>query len=131
MSLLRRRNIFEFTPPTIWDKAYHRLRFSKCYSHAALTPALDERQEELLAVLRRIGSVVLDQYISEDRLRPMQREFGLTLENLKFETPCLAQTRVDPRQEVPSYQMAGHIFPGRLHSPERDTQRRTAKGRQL
>jgi hypothetical protein len=87
-------------PTTILDRLASRIRFPECYRDARLAPPLDAAQADCCERLRRDGFVVLDGHIPADRLARMQRQFDSALRELRFETPCLAQTRVEPERDA-------------------------------
>jgi hypothetical protein len=98
-ALLRsRRNPFELAPGGWLERAYRRYRFRDGYSRLALAPAPDAEQRRRVEELRREGTLILNGYLSGDTLRQMQRELQQELEALRFETPCLAQSRIDPQR---------------------------------
>lgn len=101
MLLSKSRNPFQLAPPGVIDRALTRLRFRECYSQAALAPTLDKAQSAALESLRREGTVTLERHIPAPQLRQMQHELQSALEALQFETPCLAQTRIDPVRHRP------------------------------
>jgi hypothetical protein len=76
------------------------MRFPSCYRDARLAPAPDAAQRDCVERLRRDGFVQLDGHIPADRLARMQRQLDGALRELRFETPCLAQSRVDPLRDA-------------------------------
>jgi hypothetical protein len=94
--LLARRNRFELRPPGVLERAFRRVRYRACYERNALVPPLDEQQRRHLDTLRRDGTLILPGYLGAATLRALQAETQRSLEALQFETPCLAQSRVDP-----------------------------------
>lgn len=95
-----RRNAFEFGSPGLIEQLYRRLRFRDCYAKRDTVPALDEHQGKIVAELRGHGTVVLDGYLPQQTLAVMQAEFNKALSELRFETPCLAQSRLDPARHA-------------------------------
>ena len=91
-----RRNPFEFSRPTWAERGYRRVRFRDCYARLAEVPAPDHRQREIVAALREHGTVTLEGYLAPDTLAVMQAELERALRELRFETPSLAQSRLDP-----------------------------------
>ncbi len=91
-----RRNPFEFSAPSLVEKSLRRLRFRDCYARLEDVPAPDRRQLEIVAELREQGTVVLENYLSPQTLATLQAEFEQALRELRFEMPCLAQSRLDP-----------------------------------
>lgn len=94
--LLTGKNAFEFRPATLLNRAINHVRFRNCYTNNTLVPPLEVMQAQLNSQLRRNGSVVLDRHIPSDRLKILQDELNRALNELKFETPCLAQAKIDP-----------------------------------
>jgi hypothetical protein len=89
------RRAFELGKPNIVERALRRLRHRDCYSRAPLVPHLDARQIALVDELRREGTLVLESYIEPQQLDRLRTETQQSLDNLEFETPCLAQSRLD------------------------------------
>lgn len=81
--------------PGFLARAASRIVYRDSYAKRRLIPQLSARQNRLIEQLRDEGSVVLDDYIAPDPLSRMQQELDAALHALKFEVPCLAQTRVD------------------------------------
>ncbi len=96
VNLLTRRNHFEFRDAGLLERAIRRVRYRDCYQRNALVPALDANQLRMLDSLRRDGTLVLSGYLDDATLRTLQDETQRSLEALEFETPCLAQSRLDP-----------------------------------
>lgn len=86
----------ELKPTNGLEKIYNRLRFRQRYDANRLLPALTPQQAELVARLQRDGFVQLDGFIPAPEVALLQQEFDAALNNLEFETPCLAQRKVDP-----------------------------------
>lgn len=84
--------------PTLWDHVRSRFVYSDSYSKRRLVEAPTAEQQRLVDTLRRDGCVELDQYIPVNRLRAMQADLDAALRELQFETPCLAQSRIDPQR---------------------------------
>jgi len=93
-----RRNPFELAPSGWLERAYRRYRFRDGYSRLALSPALDAAQQRMVEELRTEGTLILNGYLSGNVVRTMQAELQQELEALRFETPCLAQSRIDPQK---------------------------------
>jgi len=96
LQTLTARNPFAIGAPGPIERAIRRLRYRSCYGRNALVPALDERQRDMLEALRRDGTLVLPGYLDAATLRTLREETQRSLEALDFETPCLAQSRLDP-----------------------------------
>jgi hypothetical protein len=92
-----RRNPFELATSGWMERAYRRYRFRDSYARLALAPAPDAEQRRMVDELRREGTLILKGYLSVETVRTMQRELQQELEALRFETPCLAQSRIDPQ----------------------------------
>jgi hypothetical protein len=98
-ALLRsRRNPFELSRGGWLERAYRRYRFRDGYSRLALAPAPDAAQRRMVEELRCEGTLILEGYLPPETVRVMQRELQQELEALRFETPCLAQSRIDPQR---------------------------------
>src|SRR5687768_4623807 len=98
-ALLPNDRMFQFRGTTVVDRWISRLRFRDCYAGLPLAPALSTRQEEAVVRLRADGYVMLEGHIEPGRLRVLQAELHQSLVSLRFEMPCLAQTRIDPRRD--------------------------------
>lgn len=60
---------------------------------------MDSFTDSKVKDLKQKGYIILDEFISPNDLIQFQKEYREKLEkNLKFETPCLAQTLIDPVQ---------------------------------
>ena len=81
--------------PTLWDHVRSRVVYSESYMKRRLLSAPTAGQQQLVETLRRDGYVTLDRHIPAERLQAMQRDLDAALRDLDFETPCLAQSRVD------------------------------------
>jgi hypothetical protein len=92
---ITRRSAFELGKPSLVERAVRRLRHRDCYGRVPLAPQLDARQIELVEQLRCDGTLVLESYIKPEHLAALRAETQHALEDLKFETPCLAQSRLD------------------------------------
>ena len=98
-SLLRfQRNPFELKGAGLLDRAYRRYRFRDGYSRLRSAPSLNREQAGMVDELRREGTLILQSYLPPDVTRALQGEMQRGLEALEFETPCLAQSRVDPEK---------------------------------
>ena len=96
--LRARRNPFELAPSRWLERAYRRYRFRDGYSRLALAPQPNAQQQRMIEELRSEGTLILPGYLSRDTVRAMQRELQQALRALQFETPCLAQSRIDPQK---------------------------------
>lgn len=92
--------IFHFRGTTWFDRIVDRMRFSSCYRNVHLIPALNQIQHDYVAKLRRDGFVQLDRHIPSERLARMKTQFDTALRELRFEMPCLAQSRIDPVRDA-------------------------------
>lgn len=90
------RKPFELGAPRLIERAVRRVRYRDCYRRLALTSPLSAEQRPLLEELRREGTLVLPGYVESARLAMLRAETQTMLEELRFETPCLAQLRLDP-----------------------------------
>lgn len=87
--------MFRLRKTTIVDRAVDRLRFRECYLNNGLRPELGRGQQELVERMKRDGYVMLERYVPTERLGCMQRELHQALHALRFQTPCLAQSKID------------------------------------
>lgn len=82
--------------PTLGDHIRSRLLYWKSYSRFDLVPPLSDCQAQAVATLHREGHVVFPSYVPKAPLAAMQTELQQALEELRFQMPALAQTRIDP-----------------------------------
>lgn len=87
---------FELRQPTLFDRLRSRLLFRANFAGRNLIPAPNPEQAAAVETLRREGSLVLPDYLSPARLTGLQAELEQALHELRFELPCLAQSRIDP-----------------------------------
>jgi hypothetical protein len=83
-------------PASLGDQIRSRFVFWGNYSKLDLIPKSDERQTAALQTLRRDGFVAFPNYLPAAALETMQKEFTAKLHELKFNTPSLAQSKIDP-----------------------------------
>ena len=86
--------------PSFLDRVQSRLVFHDSYAQRRHAPELTQEQRRHIETLHREGCVTLESYIAPERLRRLQTELAQSLEQLEFETPCLAQSRVDPKRHA-------------------------------
>jgi hypothetical protein len=86
--------------PTLWDRVRGRVEFSASYGNRHLIAPPSAAQVPVIEALRRDGCAVLDNYISGDRLETLRSDLDRALQELDFEMPCLAQTRIDPMRHA-------------------------------
>lgn len=101
--------------PTLSDRISSRLLFWKNYSRINLVPTLSEQQTKTVTSLREDGYAVLPSYVPKDTLATMQIELQKSLEDLRFETPTLAQTRIDPARHKQLIDNFMYGTPGQLN----------------
>ena len=82
------------------ERAYRRYRFRQGYARLSLVPNVDAEQQRMVEELRREGTLILRNYLPPDAVRVMRTELQEALQELRFETPCLAQTRIDPERHA-------------------------------
>lgn len=82
--------------PNKIDRIYSALLYRKNYSHLKYTHPLSERQTALLESLRNDGFIILPNYIAKETLNHLKKEFQEGLNNLQFNIPVLAQSKIDP-----------------------------------
>jgi len=95
LATLAGRKPFELGAPRLIERAVRRLRHRDCYRRLSSAPDLTPEQLALLETLHREGTVILPEYIRPDLLETLRSETQRELEALKFETPCLAQSKID------------------------------------
>lgn len=88
--------LFQLRKPGVVDRLRSRVLFMDSFRNRRLVPALDGADQRLVEELRDTGSIALEGFVPPAQLRTMQEELESALQELRFETPCLAQTRVDP-----------------------------------
>jgi len=86
--------------PNVLDRIKSRLFFHDSYAKRRHMPALSAEQRQHVEALRGDGCIVLQNYLPQARLRRMQADLNDALSGLKFEMPCLAQSRVDPKRHA-------------------------------
>lgn len=94
--MLRAGNQFTVRHPGLMDRIASRMVFFDSYANCRFMPALNGEQQALVTTLKRDGCVVLKGYLAGSLLARMRADLNDALHALEFETPCLAQTRVDP-----------------------------------
>jgi hypothetical protein len=94
--LLFQRNPFELKPGGWVEHAFRRYRFRDGYARLPLVPRLDAEQASMVEELRRDGTLILRDYLPTETVAVLRRELQESLEAMRFETPCLAQSRIDP-----------------------------------
>lgn len=88
--------LFQLREPSVVDRLRSRVLFMDSFRNRRLVPAIDAGDLRLVEELRDTGSIALEGFVPAAMLRTMQEELEEALHALQFETPCLAQTRVDP-----------------------------------
>lgn len=88
--------LFQLREPGIVDRLRSRVVFMESFRNRRLVPALDAADQRRVEELRDTGSIALEGFVPPVQLQRMQEELEAALRGLHFETPCLAQTRVDP-----------------------------------
>jgi hypothetical protein len=96
--LFFQRNPFELRASGWAERVYRRYRFHERYARLPLVPAPDAAQLRMVEELRREGTLVLRGYLPAETVHIMRQELQHALEALRFETPCLAQSRIDPHK---------------------------------
>ncbi len=86
---------FTVRQPGLLYRVASRIVYHDSYAKRRLIPPLSAQQRTLIEQLRDEGCIVLENYLSSTLLSGLQHEFETALRALKFDTPCLAQTRVD------------------------------------
>src|SRR5689334_10876187 len=91
---------FTVRRPSFIDKAMSRVKFFDSYANRHWVPALTDEQRQLIHALQREGCVVLNKFLPDSRLQQMQADLDRALQNLQFDMPCLAQSRIDEAQHA-------------------------------
>jgi hypothetical protein len=94
----QRRNPFELASSGWLERAYRRIRLHESYSRRELAPRPDADQRQMAEQLRSEGTLILPAYLAPRTVSTLQHEMQRSLEALEFETPCLAQSRIDPQK---------------------------------
>jgi hypothetical protein len=95
---LFRSNPFALSKASIPERILRRVRFNDCYRHQDIIPPLNPAQSGWLEDLERDGTAIIENHISKDVLGVLQSEIEIALQELDFEMPCLAQSKVDPHR---------------------------------
>ena len=70
--------------------------FSSRYFLGNFKPKLSSEQNHHINNLRNDGFVLIENFLDEKTLTTLQKEFEDSLHHLNFDTPCLAQSQIDP-----------------------------------
>lgn len=90
--------LFTLREPTRFDRIRHNALYAPSRHAMRRVPPLDGAQSAVVEALRRDGQVVMEDRIPPDKLAVLQAEFAQALADCKFDTPCLAQNRIDPER---------------------------------
>jgi len=82
--------------PTIAQILFDKFRHRKRFRAMQYVPKLNSEQKSLLSDLKKNGYVILKNHISSSELQILQAEFNNALEDMQFNTPCLAQSKINP-----------------------------------
>ncbi|MFT5519454.1 MAG: hypothetical protein ACI9IA_000034 [Enterobacterales bacterium] len=84
--------------PSLARKLFNRFRYSSNISALKKSPPLDNTQIDILNDLQTDGFAILTSYIPPKVLDTLRGEFQASLNSIKFATPCLAQSKIDPKK---------------------------------
>lgn len=90
-----KKNPFHFKKLSTVEKLKCRVKYFNSFKSNKHLPKLDDKQAQLLDTLNKDGCIILNKYIDADTLSKMQQELQDNLDTLNFDTPCLAQTKID------------------------------------
>ncbi|MBL69328.1 MAG: phytanoyl-CoA dioxygenase [Verrucomicrobiales bacterium] len=71
------------------------IQYSDCFRRKDFAPKPNRETQAAVSKLREAGNLLLEGYLDQKCLDQLQQEFKGSLENLKFDMPCLAQSRID------------------------------------
>jgi hypothetical protein len=87
---------FTLRQPNYLDITRCRILYRQAYKNMKLIEPLSQKQTYAINAIETDGCVIFDSYIPEEKLKTMQLELNQALINLQFNTPCLAQNKIDP-----------------------------------
>ncbi len=88
-------NRFTTGKPSLVDLLKDKIRYKDRCLALQYVPKLDAYQVNLLNKLNKTGYIVLNDYIQTPLLKTIQIELENAFKNLQFNTPCLAQSKID------------------------------------
>lgn len=86
--------------PSLVERLKDRIRYKDRYHALKNIPEASKEQKELINTLKRDGYIVLNNYVDAHKLEKIKNEFDAALKKLKFNTPCLAQKKINPITHV-------------------------------
>jgi len=86
---------FIMAQPTLSQRLIDRIKFNSHFRNCHHAPTLNKKQETILNSLKHDGFVILPEYLNTEILTRLQQDFQQSLEALEFDTPCLAQAKID------------------------------------
>jgi len=95
---VRNHNKYAMAHPTLLQRIANKIKYRAHFKNMALVPKLNHEQETILTSLRNDGFVILPEYLNQEVLSSLQYDFQQSLENLQFETPCLAQSKINQKK---------------------------------
>jgi hypothetical protein len=84
--------------PSLSQRIIDRVRYNSRFNALKKIPKPDEKQSYLIKQLHQDGFIILSEYITPEKLSLLKSDFQSTLLNLQFDTPCLAQTNIEPKK---------------------------------
>ncbi|MDH3452279.1 MAG: phytanoyl-CoA dioxygenase family protein [Gammaproteobacteria bacterium] len=90
------KNDFLLRSPSSQERLRSRIYYLPHFVRNLHAPSLSAGQSEIIEILRNDGCAVLDGYLAPEVTGRLRHEFEDCLHNLRFRTPALAQSRVDP-----------------------------------
>lgn len=89
---------FMMAQPTLLQRALNQIKYRAHFQNIKYSPELNNEQQNILTSLRKDGCVILPEYINKKILSNLQGDFQQSLETLNFDTPCLAQSKINPQK---------------------------------
>lgn len=97
---MKQFNKYHFRSTTAFDKFYSYMRRPQGLLNNRLVPKLDESQQYAVDCLKNNGCVILPNYVSGAQLDLLQQQFQNSLNKLCFQTPVLAQSRLNSLKDA-------------------------------
>jgi len=92
---LIRNKKFTSAKPTKFQYLFDRIRHRERFEAMNEMPELNKKQIDLLSELKKNGYVILNNHIDKNKLKILKLEFNNALNEMKFKTPCLAQSKIN------------------------------------
>ena len=103
--------IFTIREKSNWDKMVTGLKYADSYLRKKKTN-LSASQKEILDSLESKGFAIIENFMTQDQLKPLDFNIKERLQNLDFEFPFISQKKVDPvihKELLESYFIRGNI----------------------